>query len=809
MNPRILLACLALALSPYVCCAQGRQAVVVFKDGFFVKGKVTEKRDFVTDPLTGVSFTIPAGNGFLYVDDVVRRIHFSPAQVQDVIDLKPDQIKEQMRLHMGGPARSGLPMLSSWTFEGQTDWDDKWQRTLQVKTKTGRLEIVQRITDVSPYFIVGLTVGYDWDFAYLTQEWGPGPTLKLVQQYLNGKSELKEHEKQLLLAKFMQQAGWNELADKQLAMVAEKYPSQQDVVKDYRAQLRKAHSDFVAEEIERRSRVGQHDLARQALKALEDDEDLFKLVSDKNRLKIQGLKSDYESSTADLDRARKYLEDFPKHAPQSEQWAAPCKALLDELSLDMVPRLKTFVGFAQQHAKELAEGKSPTQATDAVLALAVTGWLQDNTTAVPEPKTALKLYKAREFILNYLRNDSPVARGQALAAFVKQCDLPTDVLVRLIRNLPPPTPYTEKLSTTEPTKLAVELPDSDGGSYYVWLPPEYNPARSYPVVLLLQSHREKADILVKRWQEQAARNSFILAAPILSKGLKATYTYGYTNHEHSAVLDVLRDLRRKFNVDSDRVFLFGWEQGANAAFDIGLSHPDQFAGVLTVNGLAQRFPERYWSNAQYLPFYVVEGDRNGNHPKYARGVFKDWIRGHYPSLYIEYKGRASEWYAAELPNMMEWMSGKKRVHPMKEMGRYHTGGGTGEEFKTMRAGDNRFYWLSTDEVLPKHLNDYDNWVHTTQPATLQANVSVGNEPDIKAGAKIWNQFNIRATGVKQVSLWIAPDVIDFSKPVVLRVNTLQVGGFRTIQPSLQTLLEELHRSGDRQRLFIAKIDIRL
>ena len=46
------------------------------------------------------------------------------------------------------------------------------------------------------------------------------------------------------------------------------------------------------------------------------------------------------------------------------------------------------------------------------------------------------------------------------------------------------------------------------------------------------------------------------------------------------VIDTLRDLRRRFQVDSDRVFLFGWEQGADAALDIGMSHPDQFAGVL-------------------------------------------------------------------------------------------------------------------------------------------------------------------------------------------------------------------------------------
>jgi pimeloyl-ACP methyl ester carboxylesterase len=275
------------------------------------------------------------------------------------------------------------------------------------------------------------------------------------------------------------------------------------------------------------------------------------------------------------------------------------------------------------------------------------------------------------------------------------------------------------------------------------------------------------------------------------------------------VIDALRDVRRRFNIDSDRVFLFGWEQGATAAFDIGLSHPDLFAGVLPMNGSVRSYPQRYWPNAQYLPFYIVEGDRNGAYPKATRGVFKDWVRNNYPSLYVEYKGRGSEWYGAEVPHMMEWMSRKKRHHPTKELGRYHTGGGAGEEFKTMRETDNRFYWLSTDEIMPRHLNDYRNWVHRMQPATMQANVSVGNDSDAKGGARIWTQVNLRTSGLKQVTVWLTPQMHDFARPLVLRVNNTQVGGFRTLQPNLQLLLEELLVSGDRQRVFLAKIDVKL
>jgi hypothetical protein len=158
--------------------------------------------------------------------------------------------------------------------------------------------------------------------------------------------------------------------------------------------------------------------------------------------------------------------------------------------------------------------------------------------------------------------------------------------------------------------------------------------------------------------------------------------------------------------------------------------------------------------------------------------------------------------------MMDWMSRKKRLHPTRGMGRYHTGGGIGEEFKTMRAGDNRFYWLSTDEISPRAMSEYTNFNKSTQPATLQASLSVGNEADLKSGAKIWSVFNIRTSGVGQVTLSIAPNQIDFSKPVAIRINGRQVVNNRKIEPSMQTLLEELYATGDRQRLVAAKIDLR-
>src|SRR5262249_34341728 len=151
----------------------------------------------------------------------------------------------------------------------------------------------------------------------------------------------------------------------------------------------------------------------------------------------------------------------------------------------------------------------------------------------------------------------------------------------------------------------------------------------------------------RRWAEQASDNGYILAAPAWGTGNGDVY--GYSSEEHMTVLDVLRDLRKRFNVDSDRVFLTGWGQGGNMAYDVGLAHPDLFAGVVPISAAPNVYGTHYKTNAQLLPFYVVIGDRSGALQNQNREQYKYWVASNYPSLFIEYKGRGVEFFAGEVP----------------------------------------------------------------------------------------------------------------------------------------------------------------
>src|SRR5262249_16612249 len=109
----------------------------------------------------------------------------------------------------------------------------------------------------------------------------------------------------------------------------------------------------------------------------------------------------------------------------------------------------------------------------------------------------------------------------------------------------------------------------------------------------------------------------------------------------------------------------------------------------------------------------------GDPNKFTRKLFEKWVPHHYPTLYVQYKGRGTEWFGAELPFMFDWMNHKKRSVPVTQLGRYGDRD-LGDLFATMRAGDNRFYWISSDTIDPRHINAVPGWNPARLAATLSA-----------------------------------------------------------------------------------------
>ena len=114
-------------------------------------------------------------------------------------------------------------------------------------------------------------------------------------------------------------------------------------------------------------------------------------------------------------------------------------------------------------------------------------------------------------------------------------------------------------------------------------------------------------------------------------------------------------------------------------------------------------------------------------------------------------------------------------------------------------------WTDATPVFVDVLPD----TYNMDPAHLERAIEEVKAKGEVKGAKIWNHINIRATGVQAVSLWLNPTLIDFSKPSLIRINGQQLGVAKMIPHDVGVLLETLHKTGDRSRLFTARVDIKV
>ena len=104
--------------------------------------------------------------------------------------------------------------------------------------------------------------------------------------------------------------------------------------------------------------------------------------------------------------------------------------------------------------------------------------------------------------------------------------------------------------------------------------------RRYPAIVTLHGATKTPEQQIDWWAGQASRYGYIIIAPQWAAEHQTQYQCSL--REHTVVLDCLRAAFQRFSIDTDRVFLSGYSMGGDAAWDIGLAHPDLWAGVIPI-----------------------------------------------------------------------------------------------------------------------------------------------------------------------------------------------------------------------------------
>lgn len=773
LKPAYAIRCLTgMTLGLLLCCCPAAADEIHLDNGLTLQGVVL--------PIDGFTSRVRAQNNaaeiptasFWMIDDGVRRYFVARRRADDPV---PENLLSRVSFEISEDRPGhGLIPLTIGLFAEATEFDKYGRRRVTLRTNRGLEHVLQSITEINPRRALLESTTHDWKYGL---DLVAIPEVTLDEMIRNSIDPHNPDDRKGIVV-FYVQADMYARARKELAAIAGEFPELADWADEMQLQVAHVNALRALNEIRSRQDAGQHRLAYQVASVFPADRVSADVLRD-----AQDIVADYDRMSQDAERAKMMLgllqADIPEQKVKS--LGAMRAAVIEELHPDNIKRLDPF----------LRSESDNTLSAEEKLALAYSGWVLGAGNAVTDLDDAIRLWEMRFLATEYLRtNDNPARRQQLLAQFRATEGASVERLTQMAPDLPLPI---ESPPLVPGAVLPVEVQDSWGvtqQTYSAVLPPEYSPQHRYPLLVVLRPEGKTDEQELVWWAGRedapgpAQRRGYITIAPNYAAADQETYEYN--NEVHQAVLESIRDARKRFRVDSDRIFLAGHGMGADACFDLGMSHPGVFAGVIPICGTTRRYCTFYRRNAPDQAWYVVSGERDADslviREEHASDL-NDMMKRGQDIVYCEYKARGFESYYEELPRIFEWMQ-------------LHRRGLWPDDWtvKVMRHTDTRFYWMEV-AGLPASLTEPIVWdppKRRRPPITIEGRITPGNTVFVKHNAA-------------QTTLWLTPDLIDFNERVRVRANGRQVSN-DFVAPDPEALLEALRMTGDRERLVWARLE---
>jgi hypothetical protein len=272
---------------------------------------------------------------------------------------------------------------------------------------------------------------------------------------------------------------------------------------------------------------------------------------------------------------------------------------------------------------------------------------------------------------------------------------------------------------------------------------------------------------------------------------------------------IVDDLKRRYNVDENRVVLAGVSDGGTGAYYIAMRDTTPYASFLPLNAYimvlangeiddGHSFP----NNLRDKPLFVVNGGKDRLYPisivePLTRHLMKNGVEidyhprpegEHNTAWWPEIKG-PFEKFVAEHP---------RDPHPDKL------------SWEAVDTVNNRAHWLVIDTfgVAPgdaKQLQDANVFTDSLGTDPLFGRPKVPGRVDL---VRSGNTVQATTRGVTGFTLLLSPDKFDFSQPLIVTANGREVFRGR-VQPSMDTLMKWAALDNDRTMLYGAELKIKL
>lgn len=752
---------------------------VVMKDGRVMDGKLA-KLPSMSNKQRADPHQALAPKLVYLCDDGLRR-YFFPSNQTTREPLKTGADKPETFFIKQRVAAGSNIVSSVGAYSQVTPFDEFGKRKIVMPLGRSQATIYQGITEITPFWtkVEGLSVpdakSYMWDQRIATNS----IPHDLLDKILRKQIDPKNVEQRLKIARlYIQMERYNE-ARAELTAIIKDFPDRKNDLAGPERELRQRFALRALAEIKNRRDAGQHQLVVNLLNNFPSEG----VAGDT----LQTVREMLDQYKAEYARGKKILETIDELLKKvvdtkvRERLSPLRDEIKAELNLNTLPRMAAFEQ-AMDDDELSAEEK---------LAMAFSGWLVGSDQSLRNLAIATSLFNVRNKVRSYLEEPQQPTRAEILKALEHEEGSTLERVTWLLANMLPTRAPGEP---TEGPRAYKYLIDGAKGEppheYIVQLPPEYDPHRVYPTIVTLCGSGMTPEQQLDWWagspqpehgrMGHAARFGYIVIAPAWTTPGQGSYNYSFP--ELMAVLNSLRDATRKFSIDSDRVYLSGHDIGGDAAWDIGLAHPDLWAGVIPIVAVADKYVNSYYEVGKEVPFYVIGGEMDGDKTMRNSQILDKWLTGSgYNITVAEFLGRGHEHFADEILRLFDWMGRQKRNFARKDV--------TGV---SMRPEDSFYWWLEVGDFPDKAMVAPEDWPleHGVRPAQIAGKITESNSVLVTQAPS-------------KVTIWLSPELVDFQRKISIKVRNSIV---KTPEPSLEVLLEDARTRGIRLHPFWAKVE---
>lgn len=316
---------------------------------------------------------------------------------------------------------------------------------------------------------------------------------------------------------------------------------------------------------------------------------------------------------------------------------------------------------------------------------------------------------------------------------------------------------------------------SAGMETFIHLPEKYDPKKAYPLILVLHGAGDTGRNLRGAWANTKTdwglkvRAEYIVAAPTWRPARWWEWPRG------KEIYTVLEDLKNAFNVDTDRIILTGFSNGAHSTWSLGMKQPSLFAALapqagLPVSEAGRGMDLQMLAALMHLPVFLINSADDRICPasatkqvaaRFKRLGYDNFTHKEFPSgghtAHFEYWGE-----------LFRWIEKRRRdLFPKKFV------------FMSDHQELNTAYWLRLDGISPR------------------SNVSA----EVKA-----NTVSLKVENATRLTVYLSDRIVDLDRPVKIVVNgKKRFSGL--LKRSAATAVEEALRRNDRSAVFSASVDV--